>query len=148
MKLHIEESTQELMRLENRNPVVRKRLRFIRSFRAAPYIDFESEALKNGVNVEDAAQWLLLYTIGGVKLLMNSRIMDPSIAGGLSLSTLAPYVPPQLLAQLEGSLTPYQWEPINPNEVQKKGCNVPNYDSLTLDNKRLLARLDIPPIRW
>jgi hypothetical protein len=123
MRLHIEESTLELMALENRNPVVRNRLRFIRSFRTAPFIDFESAALKNGINVEDAAQWLLLYAIGGVELLMNPRIMDPSITGRLSISALARHVPPQLLAQLDGAVTTYRWESINPNEVVKQGCN-------------------------
>src|SRR5262245_41033422 len=94
------------MMLENRNPLVRNRLRFIRSLGAAPFIDFVSEARNNGVSIEDTAQWLQLYMIGGVELLVNASIKDPIVTGmPLSYSTLSRYAPWERLNQFNASLT-------------------------------------------
>src|SRR5262245_23443348 len=106
MKLQIEETTHALMTLEKRNPLVGNRLRFIRTLRANPIIDWESQASNNGVNVKDAAQWLQLYMIGGVELLMNAGIKEPSLTGmPLSYSTLSRYVSRERLNQLNISFT-------------------------------------------
>src|SRR5262245_39522937 len=93
MGLQIKETTHELMTLEKQNPLVGKRLRFIRSLKTNPIIDWGSQAGNIGINVKDAAQWLQLYMIGGIELLMNQGIKDPSVTGmTLSYSTLSPYV--------------------------------------------------------
>src|SRR5262245_19083271 len=112
MRLQIKESTHELTILEKQNPHIGKRLRFIRSLKASPFTNLETTLRNNGANANDARQWLRLYMIGGVGLLMNASIKDPSITGmPLSYSTLSRYVPAERLNRLSvGSLPTQQTE--------------------------------------
>lgn len=83
----ITETPAELAALERRNPLMLKRLRCLRLLRANPMLSISTVADQLGVTESEIERWGGLYTLGGIKLLLDPRtVADRQAAQKLTFS--------------------------------------------------------------
>jgi hypothetical protein len=93
MFLSIKESNYELSLLEKQYPLMISRLRCLQFLKGHPISDLSRLSSLYGVDINEIERMIMLYRIGGMKLLLNSRAMNFISSGrGFSYNDLQEFL--------------------------------------------------------